>query len=75
MKLTETIDECLKLVVEEIEGTEYYISQYKDKNVPNQIKEWEQQLEVWKEHLSNLTFIKYETQLDEYDELIERDEK
>jgi hypothetical protein len=75
MKLTETIDKCIELVVEEIEGTEFYISQYKDKNVPNQIKEWEEQLEVWLEHLKNLTFIKYGTQLEKYDNINESEEK
>lgn len=70
MKLTDTIDKCIELVNEEIEGTEYYISHYKDKDVPNQIEEWEQQVEVWKEHLSNLTFMKYEIQLEEYDAVI-----
>jgi len=46
-----------------------------DTNDPNQIKEWEEKLEAWLEHLQNLTFIKYETQLEKYDNLIESEEK
>jgi hypothetical protein len=71
MKLTETIDACIKLVIYEIESCDFYINECKDvKGATTLTKE---ERKTWLEHLQNLKYIKYETQLDEYDELIERD--
>lgn len=73
MKLSETIEACRKLIAEEIEGIEYYIDlpQYKGKE--SILEEWRIEKQMWNEHLNNLTFIQHETNLNEYDEIIERD--
>lgn len=69
MKLTETIDKCIELVSDEISLIEYYISEAEHKNVPNTIKSWKKESEELKDHLSNLVFIKYETGLQEIEEI------
>jgi hypothetical protein len=76
MKLTETIDECIKFAIEEIECYDFYISEYENKcpNYVIDLKDLKDGKKTWLEHLQNLKYIKYETQLEEYDELIERDE-
>lgn len=69
MNLTETIDKCIELVKEEIEGYKYYISEYEHKNSYSAaVKEWKEGIEPWKEHMKNLEFMKHETGLQEIDE-------
>jgi len=72
MNLIETIDKCIELVKEEIEGYEYYISEFENKSAYSAvIKEWKEGVEIWKEHLNNLEFMKHETGLQEIDEMTE----
>jgi hypothetical protein len=56
MNLTETIEACKELIEEDIEREEV-----------NRIDGWSDKVAKWHEHLNNLNFIKYETQLQEYD--------
>lgn len=67
MKLTETIEECIKLVIDEIEGYDVYIKEYKDKEgTVNYVEKLREERKVWVEHLENLKYIQCETNLDSW---------
>jgi hypothetical protein len=69
MKLTETIEECIKLVIDEIEGCDFYITEYEDRvGYANQVEKWREERKVWVEHLENLKYIQCETNLDSWQE-------
>ena len=55
MNLIETIDKCIE-------------SEFENKSAYSAvIKEWKEGVEIWKEHLNNLEFMKHETGLQERD--------
>lgn len=58
MKLTETIKICRTLIEEEIEGIEYYIEQYENKNLKI-VSQWKKDVENFKQHLENLNIISH----------------
>jgi uncharacterized protein YwgA len=75
MKLIETIERCEKLVLEEIDGCEHYLIWYENsisdteesrKEIQKINKRKNELLEV----LNNLRYIKYETGLEELDEML-----
>jgi uncharacterized protein YwgA len=75
MKLIETIERCEKLVLEEIDGCEHYLVWYENsisdteesrKEIQKINKRKNELLEV----LNNLRYIKYETGLEELDEML-----
>jgi predicted glycosyltransferase len=69
MKLTETIDECIKLVIDEIEGCDFYITEYEDRvGYANQVEKWREERKVWVEHLENLKHLKIK-EFDDYEKL------
>ena len=78
MKLVETIERCETILSERYEDIKKLLNHPEEKlklvfsdNYRNELMD--EKTELF-EMLNNLRFIKYETQLDEYDELIERDE-
>ena len=78
MKLVETIERCETILSERYEDIKKLLNHPEEKlklvfsdNYRNELID--EKTELF-EMLNNLRFIKYETQLDEYDELIERDE-
>ena len=80
MKLVETIERCEKLVLEEIECYNFDI-EWHQKNIGDteenkqRIQKWNEEKNELFEMLYNLNFIKFESNIQELDELIERDEK
>jgi hypothetical protein len=64
MKLTETIEECIKLVIDEIEGYDFYITEYEDRiGYGSQVEEWKEEREKWLVHLENLKLWKVDEEL------------
>jgi hypothetical protein len=80
MKLTETIERCEKLVLDEIECYNFDI-EWHQKNIGDteenkqRIQKWNEEKNELFEMLYNLNFIKFESNIQELDELIEREEK
>ncbi len=79
MKLTETIEKCETILSKRYEDIKQLLNHPEEKLKlvfsDNYRKELTDEKNELSEILNNLKFIKYETQLDEYDELIEKDEK
>jgi hypothetical protein len=79
MKLTETIEKCETILSKRYEDIKQLLNHPEEKLKlvfsDNYRKELTDEKDELSEILNNLKFIKYETQLDEYDELIEKDEK
>lgn len=78
MKLIETIERCEKFVLDEIEcynlDIEWYQKNIGDTEENNQrIQNWNEEKNELIEVLNNLRFIKYETGLQELDEMIEKE--
>lgn len=78
MKLIETIERCEKLVIEEIEGCEQYLVWYEnnmgdDKQIKSEIQQVNERKNEFLQMLNNLRFIKYETNLQEFDDVIEEE--
>lgn len=78
MKLIETIERCEKFVLDEIEcynlDIEWYQKNIGDTGENNQrIQNWNEEKNELIEVLNNLRFIKYETGLQELDEMIEKE--
>lgn len=72
MKLIETIERCEKLVIEEIEGCEQYLVWYENsisdtKESKEEIQKVNERKNELLEMMNNLRFIKYETNLREFD--------
>jgi len=78
MKLVETIERCETILSKRYEYIKQELNHPEEKLKlvfsDNYRKELIDEKTELFEMLNNLRFIKYETQLDEYDELIERDE-
>jgi hypothetical protein len=80
MKLVETIERCEKLVLEETECYNFDI-EWHQKNIGDteenkqRIQKWNEEKNELLEVLNDLKFIKFESNIQELDELIERDEK
>ena len=78
MKLTETIERCEKLVLDEIECYDWDI-EWHQKNIGDteenkkRIQEWNGERDELLEVLNNLRFIKYETGLEELDGMLEKE--
>ena len=78
MKLIETIERCEKLVIEEIEGCEQYLVWYENsisdtKESKEEIQKVNERKNELLEMMNNLRFIKYETNLQEFDDAIEEE--
>ena len=79
MKLTETIDECIKIVEAQIETykkcsetvPKEWIPFWTEKDIPKMKEEWQEEIIKWGGHLQNLKFIKYEIGLELYKEEME----
>lgn len=64
MKLTETIEECIKLVIDEMESYDFYITEYEDRTGYNSlVEEWKEERKIWLEHLENLKHIQEQLNL------------
>jgi hypothetical protein len=79
MKLVETIERCETILSKRYEDIKQELNHPDEKlglyfNANYRKELIDEKTELF-EMLNNLRFIKYETQLDEYDELIERDEE
>ena len=78
MKLIKTIERCEKLVLEEIECYDFEIEWYL-KNIGDteenkkRIQKWNKERDELLEDLNNLRYIKYETGLEELDEMLEEE--
>ena len=75
MKLTETIERCEKLVLEEIDGCEHYLVWYESsisdtEESRKEIQKINERKNELLEMMQNLRFIKYETGLQELDKMI-----
>ena len=74
MKLIETIERCEKLVLEEIDGCEHYLVwneiSISDTEEIQKVNEKKNEL---LEDLSNLRFIKFESNVQELDDVIEKE--
>ena len=78
MKLIETIERCEKLVIEEIEGCEQYLVWYENsisdtKESKEEIQKVNERKNEFLQMLNNLRFIKYETNLQEFDDMMENE--
>lgn len=78
MKLIQTIERCEKLVIEEIEGCEQYLVWYENsisdtKESKEEIQKVNERKNEFLQMLNNLRFIKYETNLQEFDDAIEEE--
>jgi hypothetical protein len=79
MKLTETIERCEKFVLEEIECYNFDIEWYQ-KNIGDteknkqRIQKWNEEKNELLEVLNNLKFIKFESNIQELDDVIEKEE-
>lgn len=61
MKLTETIEECIKLVIDEMESCDVYINEYEDRTgYGSYVEKWKEKRKKWTIHLENLKFIQAE---------------
>jgi K+/H+ antiporter YhaU regulatory subunit KhtT len=64
MKLAETIEECIKLIIDEIEGYDFYINEYEDRIAySNSVEEWKEEKKKWENHLENLKLLKVNEKL------------
>jgi hypothetical protein len=74
VKLIETIERCEKLVLEEIDGCEHYLVwneiSISDTEEIQKVNEKKNEL---LEDLSNLRFIKFESNVQELDDVIEKE--
>ena len=78
MKLIETIERCEKLVLEEIDGCEHYLVWYENsisdtEESRKEIQKINERKNKLLEDSNNLKYIKYETGLEEFDEMIEEE--
>jgi hypothetical protein len=79
MKLTETIERCEKFVLDEIECYNFDIEWYQ-KNIGDteknkqRIQKWNEEKNELLEVLNNLKFIKFESNIQELDDVIEKEE-
>ena len=79
MKLIETIERCEKFVLEEIECYNFDIEWYQ-KNIGDteknkqRIQKWNEEKNELLEVLNNLKFIKFESNIQELDDVIEKEE-
>jgi len=79
MKLTETIERCEKFVLEEIECYNFDIEWYQ-KNIGDteknkqRIQKWNEEKNELLEVLNNLEFIKFESNIQELDDVMEKEE-
>jgi hypothetical protein len=76
MKLVETIERCEKLVLEEIECYNFDI-EWHQKNIGDteenkqRIQKWNEEKNELFEMLNNLNFIKFESNIQELDEVLD----
>ena len=75
MKLIETIERCEKLVLEEIDGCEHYLVWYENsisdtEESRKEIQKINKRKNEYVEMLNTLRYIKYETGLEELDEML-----
>jgi hypothetical protein len=79
MKLIETIERCEKFVLEEIECYNFDIEWYQ-KNIGDteknkqRIQKWNEEKNELLEVLNNLKFIKFESNIQELDDVMEKEE-
>ena len=79
MKLIETIERCEKFVLDEIECYNFDIEWYQ-KNIGDteenkqRIQKWNEDKNELLEVLNNLKFIKFESNIQELDDVIEKEE-
>ena len=78
MKLIETIERCEKLVIEEIEGCEQYLVWYENsisntKESKEEIQKVKERKNEYLEMLNNLRYIKFESNVQELDDMIEEE--
>jgi uncharacterized protein YwgA len=78
MKLIETIERCEKLVLEEIDGCEHYLVWYENsisdtEESKEEIQKVNEKKNELLEDLSNLRFIKFESNVQELDDVIEEE--
>jgi uncharacterized protein YwgA len=76
MKLTETIERCEKLVLEEIDGCEHYLVWYESsisdtEESRREIQKINERKNELLEDLNNLRFIKYESNLLDKEKIME----
>lgn len=78
MKLIETIERCEKLVLEEIDGCEQYLVWYENsisdtEESRKEIQKINERRNELIEMLNNLRFIKFESNVQELDDVIEEE--
>ena len=78
MTLIETIERCEKLVIEEIGGCEQYLVWYENsisdtEESRKEIQKVNERKNEFLQMMNNLRFIKYETNLQEFDDMIEEE--
>lgn len=78
MKLIETIERCEKLVLEEIEGCEQYLVWYENsisdtEESRKEVQKINKRKNEYLEMLNNLRFIKFESNVQELDDVIEEE--
>ena len=78
MKLIETIERCEKLVLEEIDGCEHYLVWYENsisdtEESKEEIQKVNEKKNKLLEDLNNLRFIKFESNVQELDDVIEEE--
>ena len=78
MKLIETIERCEKLVLEEIEGCEQYLVWYENsisdtEESRKEVQKINKRKNEYLEMLNNLRFIKFESNVQELDDVIEKE--
>lgn len=78
MKLIETIKRCEKLVLEEIDGCEHYLVWYENsisdtEESRKEIQKINERKNELLEDLNNLKFIKFESNVQELDDVIEEE--
>jgi hypothetical protein len=79
MKLVETIERCEKLIRDEIDCYDWDIRWYENnlialsEETKKNLQRWNEEKNELIEMLNNLKFIKYETKLQELDEMIEKE--
>jgi hypothetical protein len=79
MKLTETIERCEKFVLDEIECYNFDI-EWNQRNIGDteenkqRIQKWNEEKNELLEVLNNLKFIKFESNIQELDDVMEKEE-
>jgi uncharacterized protein YwgA len=78
MKLVETIERCEKLVLEEIDGCEHYLVWYENsisdtEESRKEIQKINERKNKLLEDLNNLNFIKFESNIQELDEVLDNE--